>query len=65
MHEALMLFDTICNSPWFVNTSMILFLNKIDIFKEKINVSPVSPWFPDFKGKFIEKQRRPKNNNSS
>ncbi|SAL99720.1 hypothetical protein [Absidia glauca] len=50
MHEALMLFDTICNSPWFVNTSMILFLNKIDIFKEKINVSPVSPWFPDFKG---------------
>ncbi|CAO3622623.1 unnamed protein product [Cunninghamella blakesleeana] len=51
MHEALMLFDTICNSPWFVNTSMILFLNKIDIFKEKINVSPVSQWFPDFKGK--------------
>ncbi|ORZ10395.1 guanine nucleotide binding protein, alpha subunit [Absidia repens] len=50
MHEALMLFDTICNSPWFVNTSMILFLNKIDIFKDKINVSPVSRWFPDFKG---------------
>ncbi|KAI8093262.1 putative Gpa2-guanine nucleotide-binding protein alpha-2 subunit [Halteromyces radiatus] len=50
MHESLMLFDTICNSPWFVNTSMILFLNKIDIFKEKINVSPVSRWFPDFKG---------------
>ncbi|KAI9301891.1 guanine nucleotide binding protein, alpha subunit, partial [Cunninghamella echinulata] len=50
MHEALMLFDTICNSPWFVNTSMILFLNKIDIFKDKINVSPVSQWFPDYKG---------------
>ncbi|KAI8059361.1 putative Gpa2-guanine nucleotide-binding protein alpha-2 subunit [Gongronella butleri] len=50
MHEALMLFDTICNSPWFVNTSMILFLNKIDILKEKINVSPVSRWFPDYKG---------------
>lgn len=50
MHESLVLFDTICNSPWFINTSMILFLNKIDIFKEKILVSPVSKWFPDFKG---------------
>ncbi|ORX57035.1 putative Gpa2-guanine nucleotide-binding protein alpha-2 subunit [Hesseltinella vesiculosa] len=50
MHEALMLFDTICNSPWFVNTSMILFLNKIDILKDKIYVSPISRWFPDFKG---------------
>lgn len=50
MHEGLMLFDTICNSPWFINTSMILFLNKIDIFKEKIHASPVSKWFPDYKG---------------
>lgn len=45
-----MLFDAICNSPWFINTSMILFFNKIDIFKEKIHVSPVSKWFPDFQG---------------
>jgi guanine nucleotide-binding protein subunit alpha len=51
MHEGLMLFDTICNSSWFISTSMILFLNKIDIFKEKILVSPVSDWFPDYKGK--------------
>lgn len=50
MQEGLMLFDTICNSPWFINTSMILFLNKIDIFRQKILVSPVSKWFPDFKG---------------
>ncbi|GAN04702.1 guanine nucleotide-binding protein subunit alpha-2 [Mucor ambiguus] len=50
MHEGLMLFDTICNSPWFTNTSMILFLNKIDIFREKILTSPVSKWFPDYKG---------------
>jgi hypothetical protein len=52
MHEGLMLFDTICNSAWFINTSMILFLNKIDIFKEKILVSPVSKWFPDYKGNY-------------
>ncbi|CEI86097.1 Putative GPA4 (Fragment) [Rhizopus microsporus] len=51
MHESLMLFDSICNSVWFKNTSVILFLNKIDIFKKKIHVSPVSKWFPDFEGK--------------
>ncbi|GAA6011675.1 hypothetical protein JCM10207_004204 [Rhodosporidiobolus poonsookiae] len=30
MQEALMLFDSICNSQWFTSTSMILFLNKGD-----------------------------------
>ncbi|KAF0507847.1 guanine nucleotide binding protein, alpha subunit [Gigaspora margarita] len=50
MQEALMLFDSICNSQWFVNTSMILFLNKIDIFKEKIPISPVNKYFPDYTG---------------
>ncbi|KAI8368565.1 guanine nucleotide binding protein, alpha subunit [Choanephora cucurbitarum] len=50
MHEGLMLFDAICNSTWFTHTCMILFLNKIDIFKRKILVSPVSKKFPDFEG---------------
>ncbi|CAG8472407.1 4337_t:CDS:10 [Funneliformis caledonium] len=48
MQEALMLFDSICNSQWFVNTSMILFLNKIDIFREKIKNSSVKKYFPDY-----------------
>ncbi|KAI9256912.1 putative Gpa2-guanine nucleotide-binding protein alpha-2 subunit [Sporodiniella umbellata] len=50
MHEALMLFDTTCNSHWFTKTSMILLLNKIDIFKKKINVSPIENYFPDYQG---------------
>ncbi|KAG2192886.1 hypothetical protein INT47_012517 [Mucor saturninus] len=50
MHEALMLFDTTCNSHWFVKTSMILLLNKIDIFKKKIQYSPIEEYFPDYKG---------------
>jgi hypothetical protein len=29
MQEALMLFDSICNSQWFAQTSIILFLNKV------------------------------------
>lgn len=50
MQEALMLFESICNSQWFIQTSIILFLNKIDLFKEKIAYSPVKQWFPDYNG---------------
>jgi len=50
MQEALTLFDSICNSKWFVKTSVILFLNKIDIFKDKLKVSPLNKYFPDFDG---------------
>lgn len=50
MQEALTLFDSICNSRWFVKTSIILFLNKIDLFKEKLPVSPLSKFFPDYQG---------------
>jgi guanine nucleotide-binding protein subunit alpha len=53
MHEALMLFDTTCNSHWFTKTSMILLLNKIDIFKSKINYSPIEKYFPDYQGNVI------------
>ena len=51
MQEALTLFDSICNSRWFIKTSIILFLNKIDRFKEKLPVSPMQNYFPDYDGK--------------
>lgn len=38
--EALNLFQEICNSTWFQNTSMILFLNKCDLFREKLSKVP-------------------------
>ncbi|CEG66869.1 Putative Guanine nucleotide-binding protein alpha subunit [Rhizopus microsporus] len=50
MQEALTLFDSICNSRWFVKTSIILFLNKIDIFKEKLQRHPLKESFSDFTG---------------
>jgi len=50
MQEALTLFDSICNSRWFVKTSIILFLNKIDLFSEKLPRSPLGDYFPDYIG---------------
>jgi len=50
MQEALTLFDSICNSRWFVKTSIILFLNKIDLFAEKLPYSPLGDYFPDYTG---------------
>ncbi|EJD42297.1 G protein alpha-subunit [Auricularia subglabra TFB-10046 SS5] len=50
MQEALTLFDSICNSRWFVKTSIILFLNKIDLFAEKLPHSPLGDYFPDYTG---------------
>jgi len=48
--EALNLFDEICNSCWFGNTSVILFLNKRDLFMEKIAHTPLSVGFDDYEG---------------
>lgn len=50
MQEAMTLFESVANSRWFTKTSIILFLNKIDIFREKLPVSPLSNTFPEFRG---------------
>lgn len=50
MHESLKLFDSICNNKWFTETSIILFLNKKDIFEEKIKKSPLTICFPEYTG---------------
>ncbi|EGC49963.1 guanine nucleotide-binding protein alpha-2 subunit [Histoplasma capsulatum var. duboisii H88] len=50
MHEAMMLFESLVNGEWFKRKPVILFLNKIDLFKEKIAISPVSKHFPDYQG---------------
>lgn len=73
MHESLLLFDEICNSRWFMDTSIILFLNKMDLFKEKIKRTDLSQFFPEYEGgrnfeaaanfirsKFEEKNRNPR-----
>lgn len=51
MHESLMLFDSICNNKFFIDTSIILFLNKKDLFAEKIKKSALSICFPEYTGR--------------
>ena len=51
MHESIMLLDTLLNSRWFANTPFILFLNKVDLFQEKVKRSPIRTWFPNYPGR--------------
>lgn len=50
MMESLVLFDSVVNSRWFMRTSIILFLNKVDLFSAKLAKSPLSNYFPDYTG---------------
>ncbi|MCJ1228586.1 Guanine nucleotide-binding protein alpha-2 subunit [Toensbergia leucococca] len=50
MMESLVLFDSVVNSRWFMRTSIILFLNKVDLFKLKLGRSPLGNYFPDYSG---------------
>lgn len=50
LEESLTLFDSVVNLRWFSRTSIILFLNKIDIFAEKLPYSPLENHFPDYTG---------------
>ncbi|PRP86204.1 guanine nucleotide-binding protein G(i) subunit alpha-2 [Planoprotostelium fungivorum] len=73
MHESLKLFKDVCNSKWFFNTAMILFLNKKDLFQQKIEKCDLNMCFPDYTGgcnydnavkfiseKFVQQNENPK-----
>jgi len=44
MDEALILFEQICNHPSFKKTSMVLFLNKRDLFEMKLKKKNMTCW---------------------
>lgn len=50
LEESLTLFDSVVNSRWFARTSIVLFLNKIDVFADKLPYSPLENYFPDYNG---------------
>jgi len=51
MDESLTLFSEIVNSRWFKNSAVILLLNKLDLFGEKLKKVPLSVCFSDYEGK--------------
>ncbi|TNN59460.1 Guanine nucleotide-binding protein G(q) subunit alpha [Liparis tanakae] len=50
MEESMALFRTIINYKWFVSSSVMLFLNKIDLLEEKITHSHLVDYFPEYDG---------------
>ncbi|CAG8490427.1 5122_t:CDS:2 [Diversispora eburnea] len=50
MAESLILFESVINSRWFLRTSIILFLNKIDLFRAKLPRVHLEQYFPDYSG---------------
>ncbi|KAJ7594999.1 guanine nucleotide binding protein, alpha subunit [Mycena floridula] len=50
MAESLVLFESVINSRWFLRTSIILFLNKIDVFKNKLPRVPLERYFAEYTG---------------
>ena len=50
MKESLDLFATILAYPWFKKKSIILFLNKTDLFDQKIQFSNIGDYFEDYTG---------------
>ncbi|GAA5966414.1 hypothetical protein JCM21900_006177 [Sporobolomyces salmonicolor] len=50
--ETLMLWESISSSPWFRKTSLVLFLNKIDLFAQKIESGsePLQKYLPEYNG---------------
>ncbi|XP_078482185.1 guanine nucleotide-binding protein subunit alpha-13-like [Ciona intestinalis] len=51
LQESLDIFELIVNNRYFVNVSIILFLNKSDLLEEKVKQGVLlSDYFPDFEG---------------
>ncbi|KAM3589578.1 Guanine nucleotide-binding protein alpha-2 subunit [Umbelopsis sp. WA50703] len=50
MLESLVLFESVINSRWFLRSSIIFFLNKVDVFKVKIARIPLERYFNDYAG---------------
>ncbi|CAE6532108.1 unnamed protein product [Rhizoctonia solani] len=50
MQDAMAIWSSICDSEYFRSTNIILFLNKNDLFSEKVKKSPIRRYFPDYEG---------------
>jgi guanine nucleotide-binding protein G(i) subunit alpha len=49
LSDAMGLFEEICSNELLRNTCLLLFMNKFDLFTEKIQKFPLNERFEDFK----------------
>lgn len=50
MRESKALFEQILSTNYFDNATFLLFFNKVDILKEKVLISDLCDYFPEFDG---------------
>ncbi|EGO00415.1 hypothetical protein SERLA73DRAFT_107511 [Serpula lacrymans var. lacrymans S7.3] len=43
-------FESICNAQWFRQTPIVLLMDKIDVFSEKLEQLPLNQYFPGYTG---------------
>ena len=48
LQESIVLFDSVVNSRWFLRSSIIFFMNKTDLFKERLRRFPLEKYFTDY-----------------
>ncbi|KAJ7083882.1 heterotrimeric G protein alpha subunit 2 [Mycena epipterygia] len=59
LRESVSLFDSVINSCSFRRISVILFLNKVDVFERKLQEIPLNCYFPEYTGgKNLQKATR-------
>ena len=52
LSESIQLFDSVVNSRWFLRSSIIFFMNKTDLFKERLKRFPLEQYFSDYTSGF-------------
>ena len=53
LRESLDLFELIIKYPWFKEAVIVLFLNKTDLFEDKISKVHLGDFFPEFTGTLL------------
>ncbi|KAK6022375.1 g-protein alpha subunit, partial [Ostertagia ostertagi] len=54
LQDALALLEKINKEPKFQKTPFLLFLNEVDVFREKLPLMPLQDHWPDYKGSFTQ-----------
>ncbi|KAL8848213.1 MAG: hypothetical protein Q9221_006731 [Calogaya cf. arnoldii] len=51
LQESLLLFESLLSTSYLKNVTIVLVLNKLDVFRQQIQEHPLRLWFPDFVGR--------------